>query len=343
MVGVDRVSRRQGHARAIKVRGCRNPSARSESYSRTRHRYDRSKAGAIYLFVIVPSNTVSTRELVSKAARNSVRRHVTGLAIAAVQEYWENEGFAAVPDFVSNDTSARRTTFDSYAASVDWNDARHAERALRVFQSLLRRIKRDSQDFPISFDEVREALARDGYELDADLRIRTRHPGSLQVHLEALADPSGIQAELERIRRSVAEHPDDAIGAAKQLIEATAKVVLEERGFPVTGNEDLADLVKRSQRALLLHPKQSPSMKDPDSAEAVRRILGGLSSLALGVTELRNKYGSGHGRLKAPSGLSPRHARLAVNAASTWCELLLETLADPNAPWRSADPDPSDR
>ncbi|WP_221762251.1 abortive infection family protein [Nonomuraea sp. WAC 01424] len=277
------------------------------------------------------------QELVSRTARNAVRYHVTGLAVGAIREYWENEGFAAVPDLPARDTSVRRGTFDSYAAAVDWTDHRHVERALRVFEALLRRINRDSgDDSTLSFDEVSDALVRDGYELGPDLRIRARHLGHLQLHLKDLSDPSGIQAELERIRRSVAEHPDDAIGAAKQLIEATAKIVLKERGEPLSDHDDLADLVKRSQQSLLLHPRQSPPLSGPDAAGAVKRVLGGLSSIALGVTELRNQYGAGHGRLSAPTGLSPRHARLAVNAASTWCEVMLETLADPSAPWRSA-------
>lgn len=277
------------------------------------------------------------KELVHRGARNAVRGHVTGLAVAAIREYWENEGFAAVSDLTTRDSSVRRATFDSYAAAVDWTDHRHVERALRVFESLLRRVRRDSvDDQALSFEEVRDFLARDGYDLDQNLRIHARHLGHLQPHIEDLSDASGIQAELERIRRSVSEHPDDAIGAAKQLIEATAKMVLKERGEPVNDHDDLADLVKRSQQSLLLHPRQSPVLTDPDATNAVKRILGGLSSIALGVTELRNQYGSGHGRLTAPSGLSPRHARLAVNAASTWCEVMLETLADPAAPWRSA-------
>lgn len=277
------------------------------------------------------------KELVGRAARNAVRRHVTDLAKAAIREYWENEGFARVPDLPTLDTSVRRTIFDSYAAAVDWSDQRDVERALRVFETILRRIRRDGADVPGAFDEVRDFLARDGYILDQDLRIRPRHAARLDVHLTALGDPSGLQAELERIRRSVAEHPDDAIGAAKQLIEATAKVVLKERGRPVDDRETLADLVKRSQQALALHPRQSAPPTDPDAATAVRKILGGLSSVALGVTELRNRYGTGHGRLTAPSGLSPRHARLAINAAATWCEVMLETLADQGAPWRHLD------
>jgi hypothetical protein len=67
----------------------------------------------------------------------------------------------------------------------------------------------------------------------------------------------------------------------------------------------------------------------------VRRILGGLTSIAAGLGELRNRgYGTGHGPKGERVGLRPRHARLAVNAAVTWCSVMLDTLADPEALWR---------
>ena len=52
------------------------------------------------------------------------------------------------------------------------------------------------------------------------------------------------------------------------------------------------------------------------------------------VAELRNQYGTGHGQGRPRTGLGQRHAHLAVNAAFMWCQLMLDTLADPNAPWR---------
>ncbi|MET8361329.1 abortive infection family protein [Micromonospora sp. NPDC005171] len=73
----------------------------------------------------------------------------------------------------------------------------------------------------------------------------------------------------------------------------------------------------------------------PDGSDAIKRLLGSVSGIAIGLAELRNRgYGTGHGPATAPVGLGPRHARLAVNAAFTWCQLMLDTLADPKAPWR---------
>ncbi|MEZ0131533.1 abortive infection family protein [Flavobacterium sp. LBUM151] len=41
---------------------------------------------------------------------------------------------------------------------------------------------------------------------------------------------------------------------------------------------------------------------------------------------MRNLYGTGHGKEKKRSGLSERHARLAVGAGITLCTFLLETF-----------------
>jgi hypothetical protein len=65
-------------------------------------------------------------------------------------------------------------------------------------------------------------------------------------------------------------------------------------------------------------------------------------SVALGVAELRNRgYGNGHGLAERRTGPGVRHAHLAVNAAITRCQLMLETLHDECAPWRVKSPDPS--
>lgn len=272
-------------------------------------------------------------ELVSRATRRALRGLATDVYVKAIEGLWQDQGFVPVSDLHYEDSSERRTTFESYAASVDWTDVAQVERALRVFESQLRWLARQEWHRASSFDEVRELLDDDGFELDERCRIRWRRPPTLEATLAGLTDPSGIRAELERIRRALPDDPAGAIGAAKQLVEATAKVVLSERRLPVAADAKVPELVKAAQQALQLHP--SSKIPGPDSSEAVKRILGGVSSIAVGVAELRNRgYGSGHGQASTPTGLSPRHAHLAVNAAITWCHLLLDTLADPTAPWR---------
>jgi hypothetical protein len=156
-----------------------------------------------------------------------------------------------------------------------------------------------------------------------------------------LRDATAIREHLVRLQRSAHNDPPLAIGIAKELVESTAKTVLLEAGEFVDDKEDLPALVARAQQALGLHP--SSAQPGPDGTDAVKRILGGLMNVTTGLAELRNRgYGTGHGPKGERVGLHPRHAHLAVNAAMTWCSIMLDTLADPAAPWqRGLDcPDP---
>jgi Abortive infection C-terminus len=176
-------------------------------------------------------------------------------------------------------------------------------------------------------DPVRQELAR------------ARRSGNPQINEDLIAnlrDPAAIREQLGRLQRIAESDPPLAIGTAKELVESTAKTVLQERGLPVNGKDDLPMLVKKSQEALGLH---AATAQGPDGAGSVKRILGGLTSIAVGLGELRNRYGTGHGPSGKRVGLRPRHARLAVNAAVTWCSVMLDTLADNEAPWRSGSDD----
>lgn len=216
--------------------------------------------------------TIADRELLSRAARNAVRGLMGSLVVAAISEYWENERFASDPGFRSGEGGIRKATFDSYAAAVDWTDAGHVARALRVFESLIRRLDRESRKFggealpAETVEELREAFARDGCHLDDELRLHTARVARLVVHADTLTEASGILAELDRVRRVGAEYPDDAIGAAKQLIEATAKFVLLKRGLRVDGGLNLPTLIKQAQQALsYILPRRLP----PPAASAL--------------------------------------------------------------------------
>jgi hypothetical protein len=54
-------------------------------------------------------------------------------------------------------------------------------------------------------------------------------------------------------------------------------------------------------------------------------ILSNLATITNGIAELRNSYGTGHGKDSKAKGLGSRHAKLAVGAASTLAVFLLET------------------
>jgi HEPN domain-containing protein len=117
--------------------------------------------------------------------------------------------------------------------------------------------------------------------------------------------------------------PDLAIGTAKELIESCCKTILAERGVEVPKNADISVLVKLTSKELELTPNQIP--EQAKAAESIKRLLSNLASVAQGIAELRNHYGTGHGKAAGSRGLQPRHAKLAVGAASTLSVFLAET------------------
>jgi hypothetical protein len=288
------------------------------------------------------SMTVTARrELVSPATRNAFRSLATDLTIRIVADLWEDHGFASIPpdELKYQDSGARRTEFMLYAEGVDWSDPNHIRRALLVFEDFIRAYRNpDDQGTPKWLDDITIRLERDGFALDKEGKISWTSPPVLARDLSTLSDASGIAIELERIRRDLTTDPQGAIGAAKQLIEATAKTALQELGIVVDRNTALPALISTVQKALKLDAASAPDGPDgPDGSKAVKKILSGSVNIAIGVAELRNQgFGSGHGQASAPSGLGVRHARLTVNAAVTWCELILDTLSDPAAPWHNA-------
>ena len=60
---------------------------------------------------------------------------------------------------------------------------------------------------------------------------------------------STVRACLDQGRRPVSRQTPGAIGASKELIESTAKVVLSERHVAWSNRDDLAALVNRSQES----------------------------------------------------------------------------------------------
>jgi hypothetical protein len=272
-------------------------------------------------------------DLVGRSTRGLFRRLMTGSTIGEIGQAFQDEGFAPNPDSTYDDTSSRRTLTQAYLESIDWTDLGQVKRGLRAFERLM-------HDFePQHTRELVNALRRDGFGVDQDTgHITPLGPQFPAGTLTSLADPSAIREQLDRIQRAVVDDPALAVGSAKELIESTAKVVLTERGLPLDDRADLPALVRDAQQVLGLHP--SSATAGPDGSDAVKKILGAVSGIAIGLAELRNRgYGTGHGPASSRVGLRSRHAHLAVNAAFTWCQLILDTLADPEAPWRRPPPD----
>lgn len=136
-------------------------------------------------------------------------------------------------------------------------------------------------------------------------------------------DPGYIAQQITRMEAAVLNDPALAIGTAKELVETCCKTILETRNIPYLSSADLPQLTKLAIKTLELAPSDIPERAK--AAETIKRLLNNLATITQGIAELRNQYGTGHGKPAGSKGLTSRHAKLAVGAASTLAVFLAET------------------
>ena len=141
--------------------------------------------------------------------------------------------------------------------------------------------------------------------------------------LRGILNEDYIVKQITLMEISINNAPDVAIGIAKELIESICKTILAEKRILADSSWDLPRLMKETAKELKLTPKDITD--EAKASETIRKILGSLSTVVQGIGELRNHYGSGHGKDAKFKGLNARHAKLAVSASSTLAIFLLET------------------
>lgn len=135
-----------------------------------------------------------------------------------------------------------------------------------------------------------------------------------------------LSKQLRRIYDSLEEDPELAIGTTKEMVETVLKTILQDEVDDDLDDLDIPKLIKAVQKNIKLIPDD---VDDANKAhETVKRTLSNLGQIVIGIAELRNSYGTGHGKIKNESGLKPYHARLAVNAGVTLAKFLIEVKQD---------------
>jgi AbiJ N-terminal domain 3/Abortive infection C-terminus len=186
--------------------------------------------------------------------------------------------------------------------------------------------------------DLNELLAPDGWMLKehkqmsgrpvyAPARIGTGAGTAVGFAHEAAAriDAGYISQQVTRMEGAIDTDPELAIGTAKEFVESICKTILDERGELYTKTDDLPALLRKTTKVLQLTPDDVANTAR--AAEIIKRMLMNLATIVQGSAELRNAYGTGHGKSKtqARQRLKPRHARLAVGSAATLGTFLYET------------------
>jgi hypothetical protein len=199
-------------------------------------------------------------------------------------------------------------------------------------------VQPDAQRAKKIVDDLNQLLAPDGWMLKPHKQLSGRpvyapartgtgaNPSLTSAHEVATRiDAEHISQQITRMEGAIESDAALAIGTAKEFVESICKTILDDRQTPHDKKDDLPALVKKTTKALQLTADDIADTAK--AAETIKRMLNNLGTIVQGSAELRNAYGTGHGKSgnQARQGLKPRHARLAVGAASTLGVFLWET------------------
>jgi len=132
-------------------------------------------------------------------------------------------------------------------------------------------------------------------------------------------DQEGVHAVWSKALERKKSDPEGAITTARTLLETVCKHILDEAGVEYDERKvNLPELYKKTSRLLNLAPSQH-------TEEVFKQILGGCTSIVIGLGTLRNRVGDAHGKGRRPTKPATRHAELAVNLAGSLALYLVET------------------
>ncbi len=156
------------------------------------------------------------------------------------------------------------------------------------------------------------------------IRLNTIPLNSSVDNLKEKFSSEYIDSQIELMMKMQKDYPTEAIGKAKELIESCCKTILEYKSITIDKNWDILKLVGETTKLLKVTPKDIP--ETIPEAKAIKAILGNLKAIAANVAELRNSYGSGHGKSASYKGLEERHAKLAVGSSVTLVHFLWDSF-----------------
>lgn len=136
-------------------------------------------------------------------------------------------------------------------------------------------------------------------------------------------DSEYLNQQIKMMLDSQDSHPTDAIGKAKELIESCCRTILKDHHVEFDKDWNIDRLTKETFEHIHIMPKDvSDSIPE---ADILKQLYGKLRATVKHIAEIRNLYGSGHGRDASFQGLEARHAHLIVGMSVTLVNFLWES------------------
>ena len=280
-------------------------------------------------------------DIISKKTRNELREYFVGTCLREIEIEFDCADIDVDLSYFPNVTGERRTLVEQYYKTLDFSDSKDVKKFMVLYGNVLMSLEDKAnkggalgfnyKENLALFESLRKWIERDGFRYENGKVVADSNNVIIGTSVESLQkiDSDYITKQLQRINDSLDSDPSLAIGTAKELIESVSKTILDERKIEYSNKDNVSELVGSARKALNLLPDDID--ESARGGKLIKGILSNLGGIAQNMAELRNLYGPGHGKSKkSRSGLSPRHARLAVGAASTLVIFLYETHLERN-------------
>lgn len=282
------------------------------------------------------------KEIISKSTRLKFREFLVGRTLRDIEMVFDSQYIHCDLDYNPKVSGQRRTLVEQYYHTIDFNNWSDVSKLIRVYEEILFGLNNqiNSQYFDFNnnnndsfalkaFNNLVSYLERDGFKFENGNLVQINQTPAL-LHVKTITEEFGydyISRKIDNMVKVIESDTDEAIGIAKELIESCCKHILEAKNKNYN-NYDMPTLVKETLKELKLTPDDIE--EDKRISKPSKKILGSLSRIAHGMTELRNYFGDGHGKGISFKPLPPRYAKLAVGAASTWVNFVFETFKERN-------------
>lgn len=141
-------------------------------------------------------------------------------------------------------------------------------------------------------------------------------------------DSNYVNKKLEHVSKAIEDKDSElVIGSAKELLETTCKSILTNKNQSIDKNWTLAQLIKETNKCLDFDTSNSSNPQKAKSS--LLQILKGISTIVHGTAELRNSYGSGHGKAHDFKPLEMLYAEFLAGIVSQLVILYLKVNEEP--------------
>lgn len=169
-------------------------------------------------------------------------------------------------------------------------------------------IEEATREFAYSFGRLIKKFDWQPYLQDDDeLKFESR---AIDV-VKLLGDSQYANSKIQILKNSIEKTPHLAIGTAKELMEICCKGILTHFNVSIDPDWELRRLVKETNKVLDF----GGELNQGSLNQSIHLITGGLANITHGVTEMRNKFGSGHGHSIDFQELDKAYTHLVVYCA----------------------------